>query len=170
MSQTPQHSTRVQALRPPSLGAAGVPPHRPARASGERVAEGRLSDGEGTGGNALTGASPNARLPVPLAPPPSRAFSQTQHPRFQPPWTQGLPQAHGQDPAPTRQTGQWASEPFFFFFKAGNHLVLFRGCWSHDGKTSMAQNYRGLAHHTIQIIRSLQFIRVFEFNSHFVCS
>ena len=116
LSQTPQHSTRVQALRPPSLGAAGVPPHRLARASGERVAEGRLSDGEGTGGNALTGASPNARLPIPLAPPPSRVFSQTQHPRFQPPWTQGLPQAHGQDPAPTRQTGQWASEPFFFFF------------------------------------------------------
>lgn len=87
-------------------GRPAPPPHRPARASGERVAEGCLSDGEGTGGNALTGASPNTKLPVPLAAPPSRAFSQTQHPHFQPPWDPGPPP--GPWTGPSTHAADWA--------------------------------------------------------------
>ena len=37
-------------------------------------------------------------------------------------------------------------------------MVLFRGCCSCDEKAYMVQNYRGLVHYTVQIIKSLQFI------------
>ena len=120
------------------------------------------------------GPLPNAKLPIPFvaspsqgqpAPPaPSQAFSQTQPPRFQPP---------GPWAAPSTHTADWAvgsghlslfffrQEIIWFYLEAAGHMME-RQVWHKITEV--------LAHHTIQIIRSLQFFGVFEFNSHFMCS
>ena len=143
------HSSRPPGPRSPSLGTAGALPHRPARAPRKCVAEGHLSDNEGTRGNAPAGASPQCQAPHPLCglplpgsacpPCPVPGLLADTAPLLPAPRTMGSTQhSHGR-----LGSGQWASEPIFFY--AGNHLVLFRGCWSYDGKTSMAQNYRGFS-------------------------
>lgn len=189
MSQTPQHSSlrhtqsgagaqgwahssRPPGPRSPSLGTAGALPHRPARAPRKCVAEGHLSDNEGTRGNAPAGASPQCQAPHPLCglplpgsacpPCPVPGLLADTAPSLPAPRTMGSTQhSRGRLGSGHLSLFFFRQEIIWFYLEAAGHMME-RQVWHKITEV--------LAHHTIQIIRSLQFIRVFEFNSHFMCS
>lgn len=107
----------------------------------------------GHGGTPLWGlsqrhaASP-PRVSLPQPPPcPGLLRRHSSLPSSPRPWTG--PSPHAADWA------VWASEPFFFFRQ--EIIWFYLGLLVHKmGRADTAQNYRGLVHHTIQTISSLQ--------------